>query len=220
MWKCKGDAGSRFCMACLTLSPKAIEGWGYRDALLAASPVRDDQVTFCTDEMAIDSVARLEAYKAVDAPRDFEQRQQVLGFTWSPYSLLSDRRLCGVIKPCSQLMHDWMHGLFSNGVFNILLQLTLNALENAGLPGLYRMLAEYVLQWNMPKRIGERQLVKKKHSTNNDVRAIRKVIRSERKHQMGLSLYPLLTFWLESMILPTGVADRQCMAFAAFADFG
>ena len=113
MWKCKGDSGSRFCMGCFTLSPRAIAEWGHRDAALAATPMREDQVTFCTDEQVLDTVARLERFKTTDPVGCFEARSQVLGFTWSPYSLLSDARLTGIMKPCSQLMHDWMHGLFS-----------------------------------------------------------------------------------------------------------
>ena len=80
--------------------------------------MREDEVTFCTDEQVLDSVRRLERFRAIDPPGVFEVRTHVLGFSWSPYSLLTDAHLMGVIKPASQLMHDWMHGLFSNGVFN------------------------------------------------------------------------------------------------------
>ena len=99
-----------------TLSPQAIVKWGQRDAALATTPMREDQVTFCTDEQFLDTVARLERFKATDPVGCFETRSQVLGFIWSPYNLLSDERLTGIMKPCSQLMHDWMHGLFSGRV--------------------------------------------------------------------------------------------------------
>ena len=42
--------------------------------MLAASPMRDGQVTFCTDDMVTDSIARLEAFKAVDPLGRFEPK--------------------------------------------------------------------------------------------------------------------------------------------------
>ena len=112
--------------------------------MLATTPLREDQITFCSDADVIDSVKRLESFRLVDSNPVFEVRSQILDVSWSPYSLLSDPRLTDVIRPCSQLMHDWMHGLFSSGVFNILLQRTLDALEDAGIADLYTLLAEYV----------------------------------------------------------------------------
>ena len=178
--------------------------------------MREDEVTFCTDEQVIDSVRRLERFKAVDPVGVFEVRSQVLGFSWSSYSLLTDARLVGVIKPASQLMHDWMHGLFSNGVFNTVLQLLLNSLEGDGLSDLYPMLAGFVQQWNLPMRIGERNLggvfETNRRKGNRDAGAFRA------QASEGLSLYPLLTFWVESMLLPRGVATPACQAFVAFAN--
>ena len=56
-----------------------------------------------------------------------------MGFTFMQYSLLTDMALDGIMQPCSQFMHDWMHCLFSKGVFNICLQQLLTSMEEAGL---------------------------------------------------------------------------------------
>ena len=37
-----------------------------------------------------------------------------------------------ILKPCSQFMHDWMHGLFSSGVFNVLVHVLFEELESEG----------------------------------------------------------------------------------------
>ena len=169
---------------------------GSRNAALATTPLRDDQVTFCTDEEVLDTVARLDAFKLVDGVGRFETRSQVLGFTWSPYSLLTDVRLSGLIKPCSQLMHDWMHGLSSSGVFNILLQVTLDALEEAGLADSYRFLEFYVAQWNLPRRIGEKQLAQAFDATRRKGNRDGGSFRAQASE--GLSLYALLFFGLRA----------------------
>ena len=214
LWKCKGDSGSRFCMGCLTLSPRAIADWGHQDPMLGRTPLRDDQVTFCTDEEVIDAVKRLDAFRLVDSAARFEKRSQVLGFTWSPYSLLTDPCLTGVIRPCSQLMHDWMHGLFSNGVFNILLHNILDALEQEGLRDLYPFLSGFVAQWTLPRRICASDLARTfdpaRRKGNRDGGAFRC------QASEGLSLYPLLCFWIQSMVLPEDIATLACRAFVCF----
>ena len=72
-----------------------------------------------------------------------------MGITYKTYSLLTDRHLRGIIKPVSQFMHDWMHGMFANGIFNILLCLVLNALE-VHQRNIYCILYQFVEQWYWP----------------------------------------------------------------------
>ena len=82
-----------------------------------------------------------------------------MGFTFMQYSLLTDMALDGIIQPCSQFMHDWMHCLFSKGVFNICLQQLLTSMEEAGLhtllggaTGIYQYLYEYTKPWEFPAK--------------------------------------------------------------------
>ena len=79
-----------------------------------------------------------------------------MGFTHMQYSLLTDMTLDSIIQPCSQFMHDWMHGLFSNGVFNICLQ---QLMEEVGLhtllggaTGIYQYLYDYTKPWEFPAK--------------------------------------------------------------------
>ena len=67
--------------------------------------------------------------------------------------------LDGIMQPCSQFMHDWMHCLFSKGVFNICLQQLLTSMEEAGLhtllggaTGIYQYLYEYIKPWEFPAK--------------------------------------------------------------------
>ena len=102
-------------------------------------------------------------------------------------------------------------------MFNCVLQLTLNALEDGGLNDLYPFLAGFVQQWQLPKRFGRFQDLTQVFDVSRR-RGNRHGGSFRAQVSEGLSLYPLLTFWVESMLIPRGVAVPACRALASFAN--
>ena len=46
--------------------------------------------------------------------------------------MLLDPELDDVVKPADQFMHDWMHCIFVQGIWNVLLNLVLESIEKQG----------------------------------------------------------------------------------------
>ena len=114
-------------------------------------------VEFTTDESVKNAARRLAYWKGREGTAAFTRRQQIMGMTYMQHNLLTMMHLDAVMQPASQFMHDWMHGLFSNGVFNLVFHLLLCTLEkHGGMQQLYPMLEEYVSHWNWPGRVGHK----------------------------------------------------------------
>ena len=111
-------------------------------------------VEFTSDEYVKSAARRLVYWKDEENITAFSRRQQIMGMTYMQHNLLTMMQLDSIIHPCSQFMHDWMHGLFSSGVFNLVFNLLLCTLEDGGMKQRYPMLEEYVSHWNWPKRLG------------------------------------------------------------------
>ena len=134
VWGCKGDAGTRFCMLCKNLvSQKSgiteIDG----TRRLICSLIHESQMQFATDDEIHGAIRRLRGFKATASKAEFKLRQQAIGFTFQERGLLTDDELSGmdVVKPASQFCHDWMHGCFNQGIFNLILFLALAAVARA-----------------------------------------------------------------------------------------
>ena len=76
-------------------------------------------MVFATGEDVIGTCGRLKSFKLTDTNPMFKLREQALGFTFQKHALLFDDSLARFIRPVSQYVHDWMHGIFAGGVFNI-----------------------------------------------------------------------------------------------------
>ena len=138
-----------------------------------------------------------------------------MGLSYSPYSLLTDTSLDAVVNPCSQFMHDWMHGLFSSGVFNVLMCLLLCALEDGGIKDVYSVLHEETSHWRWPWRLRNAKLnviFEPKRRAGDKENCNFRAQASE-----GLSIYRVLRCWLILIVLPRNIASAACHAFVAFA---
>ena len=123
VWGCKGDAGTRFCMLCLNLvkrSSGVVDTDGSR--LLVSNLIHEHQMRFASDADIIGAMERLARFKVTDSAGDFKLREQAIGFTYSERGLLTDPKLKAkeVVLPASQFCHDWMHGIFGGGIFNVI----------------------------------------------------------------------------------------------------
>ena len=57
------------------------------------------------------------------------------------------------MDPCKIFIHDWMHGIFVGGVWNVALYLVLEMLIDAGYIDIYNVFADFIAKWSWPGRI-------------------------------------------------------------------
>ena len=214
IWQIKGDNGLRMCLCCDAIMSRTDVAQHAVAGALKQNVIKAVDLNFCTDEEIRNAATRLKAcYDANHADR--ERISMAMGLNYCRYMLLTDQSLINVIRPATQFMHDWMHGLFSSGVFNVLMHYVLEALEDAGFDNLYGTLHDHVAQWNLPKRLHITDICDifagKRRATN------RKNTNFRAGASEGLSVFPIIAIWLRIIAIPLGMAVPACNVFLAFA---
>ena len=190
-WHCKGDSGHRFCMLCRNVVSMGSELADVdTDGNVFCNIIKIDDLDFATDDDLIGSVQRLHACRLTDGADDFEDQQIACGFTYMGYSLMTDPELDGVVRPAPQFLHDWMHCIFASGIWNIVLQFTFKALQDARRPDVYPLVNTLLQHWHWPVRMRQTKLhemfTMARRGTNNEAK------RFKCQASEGLSLYAVL----------------------------
>ena len=109
---------------------------------------------FASNEEIRGAVDRLDLYKAACTKKDFELRQQAIGFTYQENGVLQDKDLRDIVKPAEQYVHDWQHGIFNNGMFNVLAYFFFNTVSTAAKAlAIWNEFGEYLNAWRFPKAL-------------------------------------------------------------------
>ena len=82
--------------------------------------MKRNDLLFASNEEIRSAVDRLDVYKTTCSKKNFELRQQATGFTYQEHGGLQDKDLRDIVKPAEQFVHDWQHGIFNNGMSNVL----------------------------------------------------------------------------------------------------
>lgn len=176
--------------------------------------LKRDQLQLASDDEMIASWRRMQQraddYKARRmTAADFQLWQQASGITWDAESLLASPLLEGVLKPCKQWVHDWLHCLLSNGIFALGAFLLLSSLD------VWDTLFNHVAMWFLPKHlqgINIKSLFEagrvKKHRKSEKINATASEL---------MTLEPILTYFVEKVALPAGSYVPQCEAYLALA---
>ena len=120
VWHSRGDGASCPCLKCLnffTESSKLVDEDG--NNMLVCKVVKSCDLAVATSTAVRKKVRYLETMAGRLGKGEFQKQQQALGMTHQPDSLLLDRSLDSVVDPCRMLWHDWMHGFFVAGVWNV-----------------------------------------------------------------------------------------------------
>ena len=153
VWGCKGDGGSRLCMLCKNLVAEKAGLAGGSSGRLTDDLMDRSKLLFASNAEICATVRRLHAYKATCSNKDeFKLRQQAWGFTYQEHGVLEDNDLSEYVKPADQFVHDWQHGIFNNGMFNVLAYLFFNTIakETKSLK-IWRGFREYLNAWHFPR---------------------------------------------------------------------
>ena len=214
-WHCVGDGGNRFCMLCknlVTIDSDLADGEG----AFRCTVCNLDELDMATNEDIREACRRVHYYKDIDrTAAEFKTRQTQNGFTWHKYNMLMDPELDELIRPADQFMHDWMHCIFVQGVWNLCTNMLLNALEAGGIRDAYPKLFDYTQLWTWPARLKMTRLHElfwESKRTSN-----RTAGQFKCQASMGLSLYSVLTVWLQTCVR-AGICVAEIAAYIALCD--
>ena len=150
------------------------------------------------------------------APAKFTEFQQALGITHHPHSLLLNRSLDTIVDPVEIYMHDWMHMIFVDGVFNLVLYLLLETMIKLNCHTIYQVYSDYLSTWRWPKRIGGEHLAEIFSSDRKDKHRKAKHIKCQASD--GLSLMGVTCLFARKVLMHMGLdCKKQCDAFLALA---
>ena len=121
--------------------------------LLVCNVIKASELVPSTSATVRNRARHLEAQSTTVFGQDFVELQQAVGMTHHPMSILLDRSLDDTLDPCKIFIHDWMHGIFVGGVWNIALYLFLEMLIDAGYIDIYNVFASFIAGWSWPGRI-------------------------------------------------------------------
>ena len=150
VWGCKGDAGTRCCMLCANVVSRS-SALAPTDASesLVCSIVHEKGMILVTAQSIRRSLQRLLAFKDIVTASEYRLREQAIGFILLERGVLMDPALDDIVFPAQQYMHDWMHMVFSSGLFNISIYLCVVELHTTH-PTIWASINQYVKTWTWP----------------------------------------------------------------------
>ena len=210
-WCQRGSKGSKVCLLCgnlFAVESDMVDTDGTK--LLACAVIRERDLVRSSDEDLRNNARWLEEQKH---HRDFKLYQQALGITYHPESILLDRTLDDIVAPSTQYVHDWMHCLVANGVYNTLIYLLFEAFFQAGRTNIYEAFEGYLKLWRWPAKHHSAHLPEifctKRAKSSREA----KHIKCQASDLLAIS--PVLAYFVQAVLLPTGLCTNECNAFLA-----
>ncbi len=162
-------------------------------------------------------VARYLAAKAGTMTNDaFAELQQSLGVTHHDHALLLDRSLDDIVQPTEVFMHDWMHGLFVDGVANVMVYLMFESFIQNGMPLIYETFCDYAATWKWPLKFHGDHLAEIFETSRRDKHRAASHIKCQASDM--LSLIGVLAVFTKKVLVRIGSCNAECAAFLAFVD--
>ena len=138
-WMCRGDGASRFCMLCKNLfsaDSRILAEDG--SALLRCNIIKLDELIPSTDaELRGRYRHMVRIAPTFTSETAFAELQQAFGLTYGKLSIMADPSLDSLISPTNAYTHDWMHGIFVDGVMNLCIFLVFEVFIDKVYKGIY-----------------------------------------------------------------------------------
>ena len=215
----RGDGANKFCLLCSNEFTHESEIIGEDGSnLLTCRTITRSQLELSTGKN-LRKNARYIARRADGAipPGEFTQLQQALGLTHHAHSLLLNAKLDVIFDPVDAYVHDPMHGLFSDGVCNIVLYLLLESCIQKGKPHIYEAWSAYIAPWRFPARLGTHHMDALFTEARKDKHRNAKHIKCQASDMMSLMFVAGL--FVHHVIMKLDIDMRsECAAFVALVD--
>jgi hypothetical protein len=158
-WHCRGDGASKLCMLCKNLFTEASKVCDEDGThLLRCNVIKKADLVKATSRDLRASARYIASQEGTMNPDEFTELQQALGITHHQHALLLDRSLDDIVDPSEAYLHDWMHGLFVDGVLGITVYLLFEEFIDNGQRDVYQEFASFIQLWSWPGRLGCGQL--------------------------------------------------------------
>ena len=66
---------------------------------------------------------------------------------------MADPSLDSLISPTNAYTHDWMHGIFVDGVMHLCIDLVFESFIRKGYTGIYESFSDFLSHWHFPGRL-------------------------------------------------------------------
>ena len=148
VWHSRGDGSTKLCLCCSNLVSSS-------SGLEASDPTQQlkaDIIQWRHLVLAkgadIRNSARYLASMAATMPLGaFDELQQALGLTHHLHGILLNTALDVVFEPVDVYCHDWMHCLFVDGVFNLVIVWLFEACIQSGMAQVYQVCSDYISEF-------------------------------------------------------------------------
>ena len=215
----KQDSGSRMCMACKNLFVLTQdEEKGDKET---SKFTKYSHLDIAHDQEVLDSWDRMKSRKSDCSKAESKRWSQASGIDYSEHALLLGPilRQQGILQPITQYMHDYMHGLCSNGVLSWVAFLLIQSLDTNGVDGIWGHLHGFVQLWNQPA-IHKTDLSKLFGA--KAVKGHNEASKFKSSASEMLSLYKVLAYYVHTCCFANGfcVLASQCyLAWCSVLDY-
>ena len=218
-WSYKGDSATKYCMLCRNNGFTTVttnlthQEEDENSSNVVCQLTKLNQLVLCSDVDILHSWDRLTAKKSTCNASDFQLWQQATGLVHGEMALLHSTLLRPLLQPCKQFMHDWMHCCCASGIMNIILFLTFQKLQH-DMP-IWTEMATYCTFWILPHSL---QCCKVQHLFSaKKVESSKAAGRFKCSGAEMLTLLPIVTYFIQTICLPAGIAMLECKAFLQMA---
>ena len=214
IWLSKGSAGVKCCLMC-----KNVVGRVWMASELCSNKTyfqnyhdieRLDQCDLADKQFVMTILRELKLSRPPAMTKGkYEERQKILGWSDSDYSMLSDGVLQDFLDPCTMTCFDWGHNILQ-GCFQLTIFCAMRDIRSSGIRPEH--VYDFLSTWCWPRRLGSGkqcgvEMFGPKRSENNIQAKSWKCTQSE-----ALSIHAPLAHYFRVVVLPSGVHDAVCEA--------
>eukprot|EP00438_Fugacium_kawagutii_P030947 Skav233230 [mRNA] locus=scaffold1215:329634:331538:- [translate_table: standard] len=210
----KQDSGSRVCMACKNLFRMSSkdDDEGQKEI---SKFIKHSQLDIASDQEILDSWSRMQSRTSSCSKAQMKTWSQAAGIDWSDQALLVSPvlRKQGLLQPISQYMHDFMHGLASNGVLTWITFLLIQTLFDSGVKDIWKQLHGFVQLWVHPSK---GKLPVHKLFDTKAVESHKKASKFKCSASEMLGVCEILAYYVDLCCIPKGLCMAACECFLAW----
>lgn len=219
VWHVRGDGASKYCLLCRNLfteESNVVETDGTN--LLRCNVIKLGELVPMTGTDLRKNARYLAGQSGRVTVDKFTELQQSIGLTHHQHALLLDRELDAVFDPCDVYMHDTMHGLYVDGVVNLVIYLLFERFIGANMRNVYETFHDYLSNWKWPARVNDGMLPE--IFTQDRAKKHRAAMHIKAQASDLLSILGVLVHFTKTVLMrATENIDCQnaCQAFLALA---